>query len=202
MILWLLIALAIIAVDFIVKRITMGCLSPVGTSAEVIPGFFRFTYVQNKGAAFGMLSDARWVFMIISAVTIAAMVFFFLKFKPKNKLLCTAVTMICAGGIGNMIDRIFYGYVVDMIDFYGIWPYVFNVADSFVCIGAGLLILWLILDTVKQEKLKKAQTAAAAETAEADDPEENKNTADDPESDAPDEITEDKNGDGEGDSDV
>ena len=75
----------------------------------------------------------------------------------ENKLYAASVAMIISGGIGNMIDRIALGYVVDMLDFVLINFAVFNVADSFVCIGAGILILALILDLVKELKAKRAK---------------------------------------------
>lgn len=167
MINWLAITLAIVGLDFISKRIVLATLAE-RDPVVLIKGFLRLSYVENKGMAFGLLPDKRWIFMVLSVATIAAMVFIFVKYKPGNRLLCTALVMICAGGVGNMIDRVFYGFVVDMIDFYGIWPFVFNVADSSVCVGAALLVLWLILDMVKDSKKKKAaETAPDAASGDA-----------------------------------
>lgn len=135
-------------------------------SIDIIPGVFRFTYIQNDGAAFGSLDNARWVFMILSTVAIIGILAYMLWKKPQNKLMLSALILIVSGGIGNMIDRIALGYVIDFLDFCAfpkIWMWVFNVADSFVCIGAGLLILWLVLDMIrdyKTEKAKKAQSAS------------------------------------------
>ena len=106
---------------------------------KLIPGVFHLTYVENKGAAFGMLADHRWVFIVISTVAIIALVAYLFIKKPHDKLLCISLALIAGGGIGNMIDRIFRGFVVDMIDVACIRFYVFNVADSAVCIGCGLL---------------------------------------------------------------
>ena len=135
-------------------------------SIDIIPGVFRFTYIQNDGAAFGSLDNARWVFMILSTVAIIGILAYMFWKKPQNKLMLAALTLIVSGGIGNMIDRIALGYVIDFLDFCAfpkIWMWVFNVADSFVCIGAGLLILWLVRDMIrdyKTEKAKKAQSAS------------------------------------------
>ena len=135
-------------------------------SIDIIPGVFRFTYIQNDGAAFGSLDNARWVFMILSTVAIIGILAYMFWKKPQNKLMLAALTLIVSGGIGNMIDRIALGYVIDFLDFCAfpkIWMWVFNVADSFVCIGAGLLILWLVLDMIRDymtEKAKKAQSAS------------------------------------------
>lgn len=135
-------------------------------SVDIIPGVFRFTYIQNDGAAFGSLDNARWVFMVLSTVAIIGILIYMFWKKPQNKLMLSALILIVSGGIGNMIDRIALGYVIDFLDFCAfpkIWMWVFNVADSFVCIGAGLLILWLVLDMIrdyKTEKAKKAQSAS------------------------------------------
>ena len=135
--------------------------------AIIIKNVFRFTYLENRGAAFGMLSEHRWVFLIISTVAIAAIIFYMIKFKPKSKLERIAIAFMAGGGIGNMIDRILLGYVIDFIDFYAfpkVWSYIFNVADSFVCIGAGLLVLYLIQEMIKEAKaIKKAKSEGITE---------------------------------------
>ena len=138
-------------------------------SAALIDGVLQFTYLENRGAAFGMLSEHRWVFLIISTLAIGGIIFYMIKWRPKDKLACLAIAFIVGGGIGNMIDRVCLGYVVDFIDFCAfpkLWKYIFNVADAFVCIGAGLFILYFILSTakdIKNEKLKKIEETAAAE---------------------------------------
>ena len=131
-------------------------------SIDIIPGVFRFTYIQNDGAAFGSLDNARWVFMILSTVAIIGILIYMFWKKPQNKLMLSALILIVSGGIGNMIDRIALGYVIDFLDFCAfpkVWMWVFNVADSFVCIGAGLLILWLVLDMIREHKAEKAKKA-------------------------------------------
>jgi signal peptidase II len=131
-------------------------------SVEVIPGIFNFTYIQNDGAAFGMLDDQRWIFLVLSTIAIIGIVGYLFWKKPQDKLLLASLILIVSGGIGNMIDRIALGYVIDFIDFCAfpeIWKWVFNVADSFVCIGAGIMILWLILDMIKDYKKEQAAKA-------------------------------------------
>ena len=125
-----------------------------------------FTFVKNSGAAFGMLSNHRWVFMIVSTVAILGLVVYLFRFCPKQRLVQISLAMIIGGGIGNMIDRIALGYVIDFIDFTLINFAVFNVADSFVTVGAFLLMGYLIVDTVKEVKAQKK--AAGAETDAAD----------------------------------
>ena len=122
---------ASILVDQIVKIIISSTMS-VGETIPVIKDIFHFTYIRNEGAAFGMLSEHRWVFMIISSVAIVAMCIYLFKFCKERMLTRIGIALVIGGGIGNMIDRIFLGYVVDMIDCRFIDFYVFNVADSFV----------------------------------------------------------------------
>lgn len=151
--------------DQITKVFAVSFLADRG-SVDVIPGVFRFTYVENRGAAFGSFSDQRWVFMVISTVAIIALLIYLWKFRPDSILACSALSMIIGGGIGNMIDRVFLGYVVDFLDFCAfpnLWIWVFNIADAFVCVGAGMLILYLVLEMVKDFKAEKAKKLSATE---------------------------------------
>jgi signal peptidase II len=132
----------------------------VGETIPVIKDIFHFTYIRNEGAAFGMLSEHRWVFMIISSVAIVAMCIYLFKFCKERMLTRIGIALVIGGGIGNMIDRIFLGYVVDMIDCRFIDFYVFNVADSCVCVGAGIVFLGVLLDTIKEIKESKAKKLA------------------------------------------
>ena len=128
-------------------------------SIEIIPGVFNFTYIQNRGAAFGSFDEHRWIFLVLSTVMIIAILAFLFWKKPQDKLLLASLILITGGGIGNMIDRVCLGYVIDFLDFCAfpnLWMWIFNVADACVCIGAGMLALWMILDTVKETKKEKA----------------------------------------------
>ena len=157
MLLWILIIIGVITLDQVSKLLALAFLRG-GDSVVIINKILRLTYVENRGAAFGMLDDKRWIFMILSTIGIAAMAVFLFKFAKGSKLLSVSLSFVIGGGIGNMIDRIFLGFVVDFIDFYAfpsVWKWVFNIADSFVCVGAGLLMLYIILDTVKEIKDKK-----------------------------------------------
>lgn len=136
--------------DYLTKLIAVNRLKgedPV----PLIRGILRFSYVENPGAAWGMLSDHRWVFMVFSALAIVVIAIYLIKRDPPI-LLCVSLSLILSGGIGNMIDRTFRGVVVDFIEFYLFSFPVFNVADCLVVIGSGLLIVWLILDTVRERK--------------------------------------------------
>ena len=127
-------------------------------SISVIPSTFNLTYIHNKGAAFGMLANHRWVFMVVSTVAIIGMGVYLFRFCKEKMLFKVGLALVVSGGIGNMIDRIAYGYVIDMIEatfietLFG-WSFaIFNVADSFVCVGAGLVIFCLVRDIIKEGK--------------------------------------------------
>jgi signal peptidase II len=133
---------------------------------KIIPGVLNFRLVLNDGAALGMLDNARWVFLVLSTVAIIAILVYLFWKKPQNKLLLVALTLVTGGGIGNMIDRVWLGYVVDFIDFCAfpkLWMWVFNVADSCVTVGAGILALWMIIDLIKDIKAENAAKLAAAQ---------------------------------------
>ncbi len=147
-----------IGLDQLSKLLAVKLLAPV-ESVPLWSGVLHLTYVENKGAAFGMLADHRWVFMSISSVAIIAIAIYLYSGKNTSKLYTSSLMLIVSGGIGNMIDRIALGYVVDFIDFALIDFAVFNIADSLVCIGAGLLILSLVLDIINEAKLEKAKKA-------------------------------------------
>lgn len=154
MILSLLIIALSVLLDQVSKYLVLKNI-PMYENVPVLDGVFHFTYVENKGAAFGMLSDARWVFMVISVVAIAAFIIYLIKWKPENMLLKVSLSMIIGGGIGNMIDRVMRGSVVDFIEVEFMQFAIFNVADIFVCVGCGLMMLYVILSEIEESKKKK-----------------------------------------------
>lgn len=134
----------------------------------VIASLFHTT---NDGAAFGMLDNAPWVFNTVSAISIVAMLAYLFLGHTDSLLSGIALSMLISGGIGNMIDRLTLHYVVDFIYVDIINFAVFNGADSFVCVGAGLLVLALILE-MKDEVKKSKAAKEASENAEEEDAEE------------------------------
>lgn len=156
MILSVIIILAVVLLDQLTKYFSVLCLSGIPTFT-VIENVLNFTYVENRGAAFGMLADNRAVFMIISSVGIVALFVWLVVSKPKSAWMRVGISFVIGGGIGNMIDRIGRGFVVDMIDCRFIDFYVFNVADSFVCIGCGMIILALIIEMIVEQKQKSKE---------------------------------------------
>lgn len=180
---WLSIIAGVIVLDQATKHLVMNFLDR-NEPLVVIKGIFRFSYVENDGAAFGSFGEQRWIFMIVSILGIIGLLVYLWKFRPDSKVACTAISMIIGGGIGNMIDRCFYkgslpwtegkNVVIDFIDFYAfpeVWPWVFNVADSFVCIGAGILMVWCVYSLIIEMRNEKAKKLAAAETESAEDSE-------------------------------
>jgi signal peptidase II len=158
MLIWIVVIVASVFADQLTKQLVVNFLDRE-EPLYIIKDVLRFSYVENRGAAFGMLDDHRWVFMIISTVAIVGLTFYMWKFCRENKFLCLGLSLIIGGGIGNMIDRVFLGYVIDFIDFCAfpkIWMWVFNVADACVCVGAAIVALCLVIDIVKESKKKAA----------------------------------------------
>jgi len=152
-------AVLLVILDQLSKWLAVVYLSE-GASRVFIPYIIEFTYHENRGAAWGMFSNHRWVFMLTSTVAIVFIIAFLAKnIKKVHPVLTVSLTMILAGGIGNMIDRLFIGYVVDFINFLFIDFPVFNVADICVTVGAGMMLVWLLFfdlpAAIKEDKENK-----------------------------------------------
>lgn len=178
--LWTIIWFAVAAISVVADQITkiLAVKYLVDGPVTVIPGVLNFTYVENDGMALGLMDDQRWIFMTLSTVAIIGLSVYMIGWRPKSRFACCALALIIGGGIGNMIDRLYYvgiqgetageHVVRDFIDvriFGELWPWVFNVADSCVCVGGAMLFLWCVVSLIKEskeEKLAKAQKAAAS----------------------------------------
>ncbi len=120
-------------------------------SLEIIPGFFHLTFIRNTGAAFGIFAGqpALWRQVFFISVVLIALVAIFImyrKFGRESRLYCVGLGLIAGGALGNLIDRIRFGSVVDFLDFFVgsyHWP-AFNVADSAITIGVGILIIYTL----------------------------------------------------------
>ena len=125
-------------------------------SIPVVDNFFHITYVRNRGAAFSFLSDASWrlpFFIGVSLVASVTIIVAFQKLRDDQKLAQVSLAMIFSGAVGNLIDRIRLGEVIDFLDAHWYrhhWP-AFNVADSLICVGVFLLVV----DMLREEKLQK-----------------------------------------------
>lgn len=140
----------LVAIDRITKNLALHSLR--GNEIELIPGVFSLHYLENPGAAWGMLPNATWLFAIITIVVLAAMIYVYGKL-PLNRqyhLMRFTLILLSAGAIGNFIDRILWRYVVDFLYFKYINFPVFNVADCYVCVAA-VLLLYCLLFRYKEE---------------------------------------------------
>lgn len=138
--------------DQLVKIVITNFLPSEGIT--VIKDFFYLSYVKNEGAAFGMFSGSRWALIIISICAIYAIIKYFILDVKVTKVEFISYALILGGIVGNLIDRILYGYVIDYFDF-RIMTYhfpVFNIADTAMVIGTILVILHLINNAVKQRR--------------------------------------------------
>ena len=135
-----------IAMDQLSKSLAVNMLGQVGAVQSFIPHFIRFEYRENTGMAWGLLPNARVYFIIVTLILAAFLVFLLVRYRKfLPKLSKVALTVILSGAIGNLIDRIFLGYVRDFIAFDFIEFPVFNIADCCVTIGAVLLAVSLLL---------------------------------------------------------
>lgn len=143
---YLVIIAVFLAVDQITKAAIFRSINPYSVQT-VIPDFFNLVHVRNKGAIFGFFSnaDSAFIFVLLTVFSLAALglvVYYFIKTPVSEKLMNVSLSFILAGALGNQIDRIMRGYVIDFLDFnfWGWhWPS-FNVADSCISTGAVLLI--------------------------------------------------------------
>ena len=137
----------VIVLDQLTKAMVLRTLRPY-TPVEVMGDFFRLTFIYNTGAAFGLhLGDAsRWVFMALAAVAVVVLWFMFRGTPWRDRTRLIAIASVTGGAIGNVIDRLLYGQVVDFLLFHqGNWYFpAFNVADSAITIGVMIIILDLL----------------------------------------------------------
>ena len=148
----------LVAIDQITKLIAVERLMPIGTY-PVIPGILSFTYLENRGAGFGILQGARWFFVAVTIVTLIAIAYYYIKLPQKKPFnyIRVGLVIIAAGAIGNGIDRLLNGFVVDFIHLRFINFPVFNIADIYVTVGAVLLAV-LALFFVKEHDLDEMKT--------------------------------------------
>lgn len=146
-----LLAVGIILLDQLSKLYIRSSMY-VGESIPVIEDIFHITYVQNRGGAFSILSGHGMVLIVIPLLTIGVAVWYMEKHKDYHWTIFAALSLIVGGGIGNIIDRVWLGFVTDMFDF-RVFP-VFNIADIGVCVGAGFLILYTLMFSDKDTKKK------------------------------------------------
>lgn len=148
---WGILTLFCVVLDFITKNMVKSSMV-LKESIPLIENVFHITYIKNKGASFGMLEGGRWFFVAVTILMIAFIIFYIVSNKVEDKLFLLSASFIIGGGIGNLIDRIFYGEVVDFFDFCLIDFAIFNVADCFVVSGAILMVLYILLGEIIKKK--------------------------------------------------
>ena len=144
-----LIFFAILALDQFTKYLSLLKLKPIdngqSVSVDLWPGVFGLNYEENTGAAFSILSNNTWILILLTLVLCTLIFILLLRGSIRSAWGRVALVCVFSGGFGNLIDRVFRGFVVDMFDFYLIDFAVFNVADIFVCCGCALFVLLFIL---------------------------------------------------------
>ena len=147
--------IALLGLDQWTKELVAGSMSE-GETVGVLNDFFHITYVKNYGVAFGMFQGEIRTISIVAIIAILGIIYFMIKqLKPHEVISKYAYAFILAGAIGNMIDRIYRGFVVDFADFRGIWKFVFNMADVWINVGVFLLILEVIILERRKKTSKK-----------------------------------------------
>ena len=154
MILYFLLAAAFIAADQLIKLWALRVLRPMGTM-EFLPGILRWTYVENRGAAFGIFAGQRWILSLVSLLVVAACFWLLWKKKFSSRMENICIALIAAGGMGNLIDRVLRGFVVDYIDINELFSYpMFNLADCCVVVGA---VMFAVLSFLSDRKRKETE---------------------------------------------
>lgn len=148
----LIVAIVILIIDQLTKKIITATMN-IGDSYEVIPHFLNITSHRNNGATWGILSGKMGFFYIITLIILAVLIIFYIKETKYNAFMQVAISLLFAGALGNFIDRLFNGEVVDFIDtnIFGYDFPIFNIADSSLTIGVIFVIIALVKDATKKE---------------------------------------------------
>ena len=157
---YFIITILVLIADQVTKAWATAKLQAIDTM-EIIPNFFRFTYARNRGVAFSLFADSqfetKWILAGISTAAAIGVVVYLWRSGAHEKRLNYALSFLLAGIVGNLIDRVRLGEVVDFIDFHWYeqytWP-TFNIADAAICVGAALLAI----EMMREQKVSQAQT--------------------------------------------
>ena len=139
----------LIGLDQLSKYWALNYLQEIG-SIPIIQNVFHLTYVENRGAAFGMFQNNQVIFVIV-AIVASIFGLYYLHKKNMNFIGKSGIVLIISGAIGNLIDRVRLGFVVDYFDFRIVWEYVFNVADVFVVVGTLMLCIYILFFEGKEQ---------------------------------------------------
>ena len=148
--------LLIILLDQAVKALIRGAMEPY-ESMDVIGNILSITYVQNTGAAFSMFRGMKWLLVILPVAALGFGLWYMLKHDKEHWTMYLAISLMISGGFSNLVDRVALGFVTDMFDVH-FWP-VFNVADIAICVGCGILVIYILRFCYKEpEKTEKADS--------------------------------------------
>jgi signal peptidase II len=155
---YFLIALIVFLIDQGTKYLIATRLE-IAEQIPVIKDFFIITSHRNRGAAFGILEGQQWFFIVITVIVVAGIVWYLNKARKTRKLLPTALSLVLGGAVGNFLDRILNGEVVDFLMFnFGSYTFpIFNVADSCIVVGVALIILDTLLDVKGEQEVTEVK---------------------------------------------
>lgn len=155
----------VVAVDQISKYLVITQMEPNQIIENVIPGIINFNRIPpNTGAAFGLFAGQTWFLITVTCLIMVICVAMLVRKTFDSKWMLWALCLVLSGGVGNLIDRIFRGgNVVDFLEFAFFDFPVFNVADCAVCVGAGLIVVYFVIDFVKDAKAKKQLSGETTE---------------------------------------
>ncbi|MBR7161417.1 MAG: signal peptidase II [Clostridia bacterium] len=176
MLLWILIIVASVILDQVSKMIVVSTMD-YNQSIVLIKNIISLRYIHNEGAAFGMLSGHRWIFMVITAAALIAMPIILYRYRKLHFLFGLSLSLFIGGAIGNMIDRVFLGYVVDFFEFTFVDFAIFNVAD--ICVVCGAVIMMVYVIFFDKEFLTDKKTPKKAEEVKTADDGTDQENADD-----------------------
>ena len=145
----------------IIRAVVVSSVMPVG-SVDVIPGLFSLTYSENRGVAFGLFQNGTLFFAITTAIVIIICAILLFKNYKKSKLFSVALSLIIGGGLGNLFERIFHGFVVDYLSL-SFFPPICNFADYCITAGTVCLVVYLLFfsDFLKSDKAKEKKDEEA-----------------------------------------
>lgn len=148
----------LVVVTILIDQIVKGIIISQGDlNFRIIPGILQLSYVENKGGAYGLGADSILVLIGINLLLVVGITRYLVKnYKVLNKNLTTGLLLVLSGGISNLIDRLFRGYVIDYLDITEILNFpVFNIADSLIVVGAVIMIVTILIDTVREQETAK-----------------------------------------------
>jgi signal peptidase II len=158
------VAAAVLFLDQVAKYLVRVYLAPSGTSVPLVGDLLRLTFTRNEGAAFGMLPGGRVLFIPIHLVVLICIAGYIVRRRPERPWVIVSLGLIAGGALGNLVDRVVFGWVTDFIQIPFNFP-VFNVADSAIVVGVAMLVWWLLFGPTSVEPNVTCDDDAGAEVS-------------------------------------